>query len=220
MGLRKNAERFFSPEERERIRLTVVEVESETTGEIAVMVVDRSSRYIEAEILGGIFLGSMVALVLTVVCLHSSLWFYIPLSFLLFFPGRLLSKKVSSISVAFIGQKRKNVAVKERALRAFYEKGLYRTKDQTGVLFFISLLERKVWVLADSGIHQKIQQSRLNTLANSVSHGIRDGRACEALVEAIGRVGGLLRANFPARSGDIDELPDEIICEPGGDCLE
>ncbi len=78
----------------------------------------------------------------------------------------------------------------QRAERAFYEKGLYKTRENSGVLFFLSLLERKVWVLADVGIYKKIDQETLNRFANTVSQGIREGRACDALVpgdKGIGR---------------------------------
>ena len=103
--------------------------------------------------------------------------------------------------------------MKERALKAFYEKGLYKTKHNTGVLFFISLLERKVWVLADKGIHDKIKQGTLNKFAWHVAQGIREGRACNALIEAIKEAGGLLAQHYPVQPGDVNELPNEIICE-------
>jgi putative membrane protein len=220
MGRRKKADNFFTPEEKQRIKGAILDVERYTMGEVAVMVVDRSSLYVEAEILGGLFLGSFIALIATAVYLDSSLWLYIPLSFFLFFPCRVLFRRMSHIGAAFIGKKRKEGAVKERALKAFYEKGLYRTKGQTGVLFFLSLLERKVWVLADKGIHEKIEQQRLNRIANLVSVGVRGGRACEALIEAIGEVGELLRLHFPAEPGNVDELPDDVICGSDVDCKE
>jgi putative membrane protein len=220
MGRGQKADNFFSPEEKQRIKETILDVEQYTMGEVAVMVVDRSSLYVEAEILGGLFLGSFIALIATVAYLDSSLWFYIPLSFFLFFPSRLLFRRIGCIATAFIGKKRKETAVRERALKAFYEKGLYRTKGQTGVLFFLSLLERKVWVLADKGIHGKIEQQRLNRIANTVSQGIRDGRACEALIDAIREAGELLRLHFPAEPGNVDELPDDVICGSDVDCKE
>jgi putative membrane protein len=111
----------------------------------------------------------------------------------------------------FAGPARREIAVQGRALRAFYEKGLYRTAQNTGVLFFISILERKVWVLADKGIYEKITQERLNDMAQAVSEGIRQGRAAEALATAIREAGELLREHFPIVDGDTNELPDAIM---------
>lgn len=205
------AETFFSPEESRRIAEATRAVESRTVGEIAVVVVDSSSRYREAEVLGGVLAGGFIALAVTVVFFSASLWVYIPLSVALFFPAKYLFRKIPRLTIAFISHRRKEETVRQRAVRAFYEKGLYRTRQHTGVLFFFSLLERKVWVLADSGVNSKIGQETLDALARSVSQAVRDGRACEGLLEAMGTVGVFLERHFPITPGDIDELPNEVI---------
>ena len=207
------ADTFFHKEERERITKTIREVESITIGEVVVMVVDSSDQYIEAEVIGGILLGSLLSLIVTFSFFHSSIWSYIPLSFLFFLPSKYVFKKVPILKSTFIGPRRKEHTVMQRALRAFYEKGLYKTKKNTGVLFFLSLLERKVWVLADKGIYEKIEQKTLNRFADIVSQGLRDGHACDALCGAVKESGELLAEHFPITPGDIDELPDEVMNE-------
>jgi putative membrane protein len=204
---------FFTDAEKDKIKETTVAAESRTIGEVAVMIVDESSHYHEAEILGGTILGSLVALIVTILFFHESIWWYIPLSFLLFFPAWGLFKEFRVLKIHCIGNKRKEKAVRERALKAFYEKGLYKTKQNTGVLFFISILEHKVWVLADKGIHEKIKQGTLNKFARHVAQGIREGRACDTLIEAIREAGELLAQHYPIQPGDINELSDQIICE-------
>jgi putative membrane protein len=207
------SENFFTAEEKERLKATTQEVESRTIGEIVVMVVDRSDHYIEAEVLGGVLLGSVLSLILTFLYFHSSVWSYVPMSFLFFFPCRSLFKRVEILKKLFIGIRRKEEAVRQRAERAFFEKGLYATKKNTGVLFFLSLLERKIWVLADRGIYERMDQETLNRFANEVSRGIREDRACEALSQAIRGIGVLLSRHFPITSGDTDELPDDVMTE-------
>lgn len=205
------AHHFFTPEENKKITATIKEVESRTDGEVVVMVVDSSAPYVEAEFLGAIILGSFLALVLTDLIFDDSLLYYIPLSILFFFPFRWLCARLPALKVLFLSLKRKEEMVKMRALSAFYEKGLYKTRYHTGVLFFLSLLERKVWVLADKGIHAKMDQETLDQFALIVSKGIREGRACEALKEAIEGIGRLLAQHFPVSPGDTDELPDQIM---------
>ena len=109
--------------------------------------------------------------------------------------------------------RRKEEAVRLRAERVFFEKGLYKTKKNTGVLFFLSLFERKIWVLADKGIYEKMDQETLNRFANEVSRGIKQDRACDALTQAIQGIGVLLSRHFPTTPDDIDELPDEALTE-------
>jgi putative membrane protein len=209
----RNADTFFTHKDREKIQAITGEVESRTIGEVAVMVVDSSDHYFEAEVTGGILLGTLLSLWITASYFHSSVWWYVPLSFVLFFPSRLLFRKVPSLRAAFIGMRRKEHAVRLRAVRAFYEKGLYKTSKNTGVLFFISLLERKVWVLADSGIHEKIGQETLDKFAHHVSRGIKEGRGGDALCEAIREAGDLLARHFPVTKDDTDELRNGLMTE-------
>ena len=213
MRVFSKAEIFFTPEEKERLKATTREVEARTIGEIVVMVVDHSNHYIEAEVLGGVLLGSLLSLILTVLFFNSSIWSYVPLSFLFFFPCRFLFQKMDPLKKLFIGIRRKEEVVRLRAERAFFEKGLYKTKKDTGVLFFLSLLERKVWVLADKGIYEKMDQETLNRFANEVSRGVREGRACEVLSKAIQEIGVLLSKHFPITPDDIDELPNAVMTE-------
>ncbi|OGW53653.1 MAG: hypothetical protein A2Z60_04830, partial [Nitrospirae bacterium RIFCSPLOWO2_02_42_7] len=152
------SERFFNEEEMLRIKETTRSVELQTIGEVAVMVVDSSDRYIEAELTGAIIFGSLFSLIITTILFSSSMWVYIPLSFILFFLLWFIFYAIPVLKTPFISFKRKEQEVMERAIRAFYEKGLYRTRKNTGVLFFLSLLEHKVWVLADKGIYEKIDQ--------------------------------------------------------------
>ena len=205
------ADKFFTEEEKEKLKATVHEVESKTIGEIVVMVVDHSDHYIEAEVLGGILLGSLLSLIATLFYFHSSIWSYVPLSFLFFFPCRFLFQRVDILKRLFIGIRKKDEAVRLRAERAFFERGLYKTKKNTGVLFFLSLLERKVWVLADKGIYEKMNQKTLNRFANEVSRGIKENQACEALSKAIQEIEVLLSQHFPITPDDTDELPNDVM---------
>ena len=213
MRASSKADKFFTAEEKERLKAITQEVESRTIGEIVLMVVDQSDHHIEAEVLGGVLLGSLLSLIVTLLYFHSSIWSYVPLSFLFFFPCRFLFQRIEASKRLFIGVRRKEEAVRLRAERAFFEKGLYKTKKNTGVLFFLSLFERKIWVLADKGIYEKMDQETVNGFAKEVSRGIREGRACEALSKAIQGIGVLLSKHFPITPDDTDELPDDVMTE-------
>ncbi len=205
------AERFFTSQEKEEISRAIQSMETRTSGEVAVILVDQSDPYPEGEFLGGILIGGLLAFVTTLWFFHGQIWYLIPLHFLFALPLYLLFQKLPVLKTPFLGARRKEAAVRKRALEAFYEKGLYRTHLSTGVLFFLSLLERKVWVLADKGIYEKIRQETLNRFAGQVSAGVREQQAGQALVQAIQGVGNLLAEHFPITPGDKDELPDEVM---------
>ena len=206
------AQTFFTDSEKLRIRESVRAVEKGTSGEIATMVVDQSDGYLEAEVLGGILLSGLVALIISIAVQHVTIWTFVPIVCVLYFPSRLLFMRFPRLKIPFVNKKRMMHAVQERAVRAFYEKGLYRTRDENGILIFISILERKVWILGDRGVNVKIPPETWQAHANEISQGIREGRPCDALCKVIESCGRVLEEHFPRKEDDTNELPDELIC--------
>ena len=202
---------YFSSSDKEKIRQAVADAEARSSGEIAIMVVRESDRYREAEVLGALLVAGLLAVVVAVILRHVTIWTYIPLVFLLFFPTLLLFRRFPRLKLSFAGPKRQVEAVRDRALTAFYEKGLYRTREETGILIFISLLERKVWILGDRGINEKIAPGYWEALAGELAIGIKSGRSAETLCGVIAECGAELARHFPRSLDDRNELPDEIL---------
>ena len=103
--------------------------------------------------------------------------------------------------------------VKEAAVTSFFRNGLYLTRDKTGVLIFISVFEHRVWVLADTGINEKVDKKVWEEIVQHIVKGIKEKRQGEAICEAITRVGEILKEHFPVRHDDKDELDNLIIGE-------
>jgi putative membrane protein len=208
-----DAEHFFSAEENRRIEAAIKAAEAETAGEIVVTVTDESDTYPEAIVLGGVILGGLAALVITDIFFHGSLRLYIPCAGVLAILAGFLLKFLPTLRRLFVSTGHIDRRVKARAMHAFYAKGLYKTRDQSGVLFFLSLFERKVWVIADQGIYAKISQEELQTYTRQIVSGIKDGRKTDALCAEITRMGKLLAQHFPIKPDDTNELPNEVIVE-------
>lgn len=207
----KRADNFFSESEKQQISALVSKAERETSGEIAVMVVDGSDSYREAEILGALLLSAFIALVVAVSLHHVTIWSYIPAVAVFWYPALYLMRVIPRFKLALAGKKRLEEAVRERAIRAFYEKKLYRTREETGILVFISILEHKVWILGDRGIDQRIDPQFWLTLAAELAGKIREGQAFDGLCSVIEKLGRVLGEHFPQGAADTNELPDEVI---------
>ena len=205
------AKELFSNEQKEKIRQAVRAAEGSTRADIAIMLVDESDRYREAELTGALSFSALVALVLSMALHHLTIWFYIPVTAVLLFPFVRLFRVFPHMKLAFLHRKRVEEAVRERAIYAFFQKGVHKTDEETGILIFISLLERKVWILADKGIHGKIASGLLRTLAGEVAIGIKEDRALEALCGVIEKCGAELARYFPGSHGK-NQPGDKIIC--------
>ncbi len=188
----------------------MAEAEKDTTGEIAVKVVEASDRYRDAELLGSVLLSGLVALVLALVLNHITIWFYIPAVFILFFPCLLVFKRIPHLKLAFVSDRDAVHEVREEAIHTFYERGLHRTKHGTGILIFISLLERRVWILGDKGINDRVSPGFWDSLVAQLTKGIREGKALDALCSVIQQCGSELGSHFPGRHEN--EIDDDVMC--------
>ncbi len=210
--MKVRARDFGSGAEKEKIRQAVQAAEKETSGDIAVMVVDESDRYREAELTGALSFAALLSLALSLGFHYITIWFYIPLACLLFFPGLYLFRRFPHMKLAFLGRRRIEEAVRERAVYSFFQKGVHKTEDETGVLIFISLLERKVWILGDRGIHAKIGSDFWRSLAKELSDGIKGDRPLDALCSVIEKCGAELTRHFPNRGSRRNQPEDGPIC--------
>lgn len=207
------ADTFFSIDEKERISAAIRAVEGTTAGEVAVMVVDESDSYPEGRILAGIVSGGLLALAIAEYFFSDSLWHFAILAAVTVPAFGWLAGVLTPLKRFFIADARLAEQVEKRALAAFYEKGLYKTRDATGVLFFISLLERRVWILADKGIYEKISQATLSEHAKVVAAAVKSGQAATVLCEQIKAVGQVLAEHFPIKADDTNELSDEVMID-------
>jgi len=100
--------------------------------------------------------------------------------------------------------------VHKEVLANFTALGLFETRDRTGVLIFISALERRVEILADKGIFEKTGEDYWSDQVNHVVNGIHRGRLTDALCEAIEQVGSKLTAEFPRKDDDTNEISNRV----------
>jgi len=202
---------IFSGEEKARITKAVEAAEAGTSGEIMIMLVHESDPYREGQLVGAFSLAGLAALVLSFSLSYVTIWFYIPVFCLLLVPSLYLFKRLPHLKLVFLHKRRIEEAVRERAVYGFFQKGAHRTEGETGIFIFISLLERKVWILGDRGIHGKIRDDFWRSLTRELTEGIKGGRAAEALLSVIAKCGAELTRHFPGRTGMKKHSSDEVI---------
>jgi putative membrane protein len=205
------AKNFFTENENADIAAAIKAVEKNTSGEVAVMVVDESDSYPESNILSGVIIGGLVSLVITELFFEDSLTVFAIFFAVLSLGTGWAIEYLPALKRIFISNNRLDELVREQAVQSFYQKGLHKTRDASGVFFFISLFEHKVWILADSGINSKISQQELQVYASDMAKGIRQGSAAEILCREIGNLGEVLAEHFPAMHDDVNELSNEVI---------
>ena len=207
----KSASEFFSKEEQQKIETAVKTAEMKTSGEIVPMVVDSSYDYPRSELIGAGSLALATGLLISWWFGSESIWWFLPVFFIGFFIFQQLIHSLPNLKRKLIHPDELTAEVKEKALVSFLEQGLHETRDRTGILILISLFERRVQVLADSGINEKVHENTWDEIVATITTGLKSDDACTAVCQAIERCGQLLEENFPCKSDDTNELPNLII---------
>ncbi len=101
--------------------------------------------------------------------------------------------------------------VEMRAEVEFFEAGVRNTKDATGILLFVSLLERRAVVLADKAIADKVPASTWSEVCDLLVSGCKTKEIEAAFANAILKCGDILADHFPRQHDDKNELSDRLI---------
>ncbi len=211
-------------EEKEIIKNAVKNAESKTSGEIAVAFIKESSSYAIYELVFAVIAGFIYFVILTFFAnnienwLQNKFWdynivhiisFYGFSTFIFISVGYFIAN-ISYIDRLITLKTIMKNKVHQRALRYFIESGISYTKERTGILIFISILEHRVELIADKGINQKIEPAEWNRIIAYIIEGIKKDKITQHLSNAVAECGNLLAKHFPIKKDDINELEDDI----------
>ena len=113
-----------------------------------------------------------------------------------------------------IRQKRKwaerKHTIEEIARNEFHLLGMTKTKDRTGILIFLLLEDKKFYILADEGIHAKVENGTWDRIAREMSNHFSQKNFRLGIIHGVQSVGGELSKFFPRKAGDTNELSNDV----------
>lgn len=107
--------------------------------------------------------------------------------------------------------KERNMTIYDLAVKNFYELGMERTKEKTGVLIYLLLSDKKFQIIGDEGINKKVSKEFWDIIAMKVAEYFRNNKFVEGLLFAIEQVGTVLKREFPMKAGDTNELSNDVV---------
>lgn len=102
------------------------------------------------------------------------------------------------------------IDVLDRAADVFAMLKMHKTELRNGVLFYLSVEDRKFAILGDAGINAKVPSNFWESVKETVLEQFKLGNNTEGLVKGILMAGEKLKAHFPFQKNDVNELSDEI----------
>jgi len=181
----------------------VRELEACSCAEVVIEVRSRSGSYAHADAR----FAALLAFLALIVLIFSPwpvapVWVVIDVA-VAYLLGLLIAKRSDSVRRLMTSERERAAQVRTVASSVFFERGVANTENESGVVIYHGMLERRIEILADRGVLLAVPALEWNTLIAGARTRTADLRV---LVEVVLALKPLLERHFPLRDGDRDEL--------------
>ncbi|NOK13381.1 TPM domain-containing protein [Corallococcus exercitus] len=199
---------FLQDAARTQAAEAVAAIESQTSAEVVVAVRRAASDYAHTDARLGAAVAFVMLLVLLFIPQEVHLFAFPPVVLLSYAGGVLGSRLLPSLRRALTSRKLQESSVRTAALAAFTELGVSHTSRRTGILVFVSLLERRVEVVTDYGVDPSLMGAEWQDALTQLSAALATSPAPEPFFQALRRLQAPLARALPRLEDDVNELPD------------
>ena len=196
--------------DRERITAAVRAAEAKTRAEFIAVIAPRADRYLAIPLLSAIALTLLVPGLAWHAGLAEDFAVLYALQ-LLVFEGAAPLFLWQRVAVRLVPGAILAARAQRFAREQFHLRGLNATPECTGVLFFVSLAERYVEIIADQGAHAAVPPGTWPSIVSTFTAKVRTGQTVAGYEAAIAAVGEALAAKLPRRPGDANLIPDRLV---------
>ena len=105
----------------------------------------------------------------------------------------------------------KGQSAKERAIEVFSQLRVWDTEHNNGVLIYLLLADRSVEIVADRGIHAKVDSDEWEKICGAMEADFKQNNFKDGVVKGIQAIAKHLAEHFPTHSKGQNELPDKPV---------
>ena len=99
-------------------------------------------------------------------------------------------------------------APRDRAIALFSELRVWDTEENSGVLIYLQLIDRRVEIVADRGINARVGPAFWRAVCRQMEQAFREGRFETGTLAALNAINDVLTEHFPSTGNNPNELPD------------
>lgn len=121
------------------------------------------------------------------------------------------AEKATSGEIRIALEKHCHGSAFERAAHYFKQLEMDKTALHNGVLIYLAYKDNKFAIIGDRGIDNVVPNDFWETTQVAMKAHFTSGRLAQGIIAGIALAGEKLALFFPYQSGDINELPNEII---------
>jgi putative membrane protein len=197
-------DRAFSTSVEQAVR----EAEARTTAELIVVVAARSGSYLDVALAA----GAAFAMLVLLIALFAPAAFHpvvvaveLPLAFSL---AAWLAHRWPGLLRALTPSSRMRRQVERAAGEQFLAEAVHGTRERTGLLVYLSLLEERATLVPDLGLEGRVPGAVWREMRWSATGDPARPRTQADVLRGIAEIGAILRARVPGDGTDVNESPD------------
>lgn len=202
---------FLTDDAKAAFNEAIATVERRSSAELVVAVRPRSGSYLRVPLaVGAVTAMGTLAALLFVPTEFDLLWF-------------LVDPVLAAVAAAAVAwrfpvwtrlftreeARRRQVITEARAL--FVEKHLHQTRGRTGILFYVSLLERLAVLVPDIAVEPLAAEPGWQQVVARLDEAMGRGADGVEVAARLGELAAVLEGPFPCPHDDIDELSNEVM---------
>lgn len=201
---------FLSEAAKAALTGAIKAVEARSSAELVITVRAHSGSYLHADLIAAIIVGVATLAALLYLPVDFGLHSFLIDPIVLGLVAGLFSWRLPGLRRLLTRAGQRDARVREAAQATFFAKGMRRTSAAVGVLVYVSLLERRVEVVADHGVLAVVPEDRWRASVAELDAIVGRGEDGVALAKAIEGLAELLEPCMPRSEDDVNELPDEV----------
>lgn len=124
-------------------------------------------------------------------------------------PNLVFATAIGGALIYSVKKKVDKIESQNKAYTYFYEMIVGKTKNATGVLLFISIREKQVWIMGET--NTKLSPESWQAVAQELTEGMKKQNLNVALENGLNLLGALLNKNCPPEKINLNEIPNQLI---------
>ncbi|OGP89909.1 MAG: hypothetical protein A2031_06700 [Deltaproteobacteria bacterium RBG_19FT_COMBO_43_11] len=216
--------KILNNKERSRLGKRVAEAEKRTGAQIVVAAIQRSDSYAEIPWKAfalGVSVAGLLVFIFDLLCpgwySQTALLIFVVVILITGILSALLSLYMPKFARLFLVAHRAEVEVRQYAESLFLSRELFATQRRTGILLLVSLFERQVILLPDTGVRKQLSRKAMEKIIAQMTPPLASGQVTRALENGLIKLTEILavKKRGKTRKSRKNELSDGIIEEKG-----
>lgn len=205
--------KYFNQDYKTELYKTIEDIENNSLVEIVVIAKGKSENYRDVSMWFGV--GFLAVVYSFFMFSHFEfdvflIYFFTLLSFFLGYFLHFLIDPLRRLSIKKARMK-KNVEINARAI--FQKGGIHHTGEKIGILFYVSIFERMIYILPDRGAETSIPEDEWTKIRTDFDEVFSKENPANAIIEELTKCKSVFNRYIPPIENDINELPDNLDVE-------